>query len=48
MTFSEYIIRERSKTFYTMSLVDISKSNTTLEEWFPELYYDYCLLKDLL
>jgi len=44
MTFSEFIISERSRFFYTESLKDISKSNSTLEEWFSDMYYDWCLL----
>tara|TARA_R110000822_G_scaffold165647_2_gene306129 strand:+ start:114 stop:329 length:216 start_codon:yes stop_codon:yes gene_type:complete len=46
MTFSEYIIKERSEFFYLESLKDIIKSNSkkTLEEWFSDMYYDYKLL----
>ncbi len=46
MTFSEYIIKERSRFFYFESLKDMVKSNTklTLEEWFSDLYIDYEIL----
>ena len=44
MTFSNYVIKERSKKFYTMSLIDISKCNSTLEEWFSDMYGDYKIL----
>lgn len=44
MTFSEYIIKERSETFYLTSLIDIAKCKSTLEEWFKDMYYDWCLL----
>ena len=45
MTFSEYIISERSENFYYISLSDISKlRNITLEEWFSDMYYDWNLL----
>ena len=46
MTFSEYIIKERSEFFYFESLKDIIKSNSknTLEEWFSDMYCDYKLL----
>lgn len=43
MTFSEYIIQERSKKFYNDSLEQIKKCNSTLEEWFPDMYYDWKL-----
>jgi len=43
MTFSEYIIKQRSEFFYFESLKDIIKSNSkkTLEEWFSDMHYDY-------
>ena len=41
MTFSEYIISIKSKTFYTTSLGDIIKCNSTLEEWFSQEYDEY-------
>jgi len=44
MTFSEYIISERSKNFYLISLKDIIKYNSTLEEWFSDMYYDWNIL----
>jgi hypothetical protein len=44
MTFSEYIIQERSKEFYLISLGDIIKQKTTLEEWFSDMYLDYKIL----
>ena len=44
MTFSDYIIQERSEKFYFTSLMDMAKCNTTLEDWFPEMYADWKLL----
>lgn len=46
ITFSEYIINQRSKNFYLISLGQIIMCNMTLEEWFPEMYYEYKLLKN--
>lgn len=49
MTFSEYIIQERSKKFYFTSLQDMVRSNTnlTLEEWFSDLYTEYKIINSL-
>lgn len=44
MTFSQYIISERSKNFYTISLGQIAMCNSTLEEWFSDMYYDWTFL----
>lgn len=44
MTFSEYIIQERSKNFYYTSLQDMIKYRTTLEKWFSDLYEEYKIL----
>ena len=44
MTFSEYIISERSEIFYWTSLEQIVKCKSTLEEWFLEMYYDWNIL----
>jgi len=46
MTFSEYIIQERSINFYLISLKDMCKfnANMTLEDWFSDMYYDYKIL----
>lgn len=44
MTFSEYIINQYSKNFYIISLEHIVKCNSTLEEWFSSMYYDWNLL----
>lgn len=44
MTFSEFIISEKGKEFYLISLEQISQSNSTLEKWFKDLYYDWNLL----
>ena len=45
MTFSEYIIKERSKNFYFMVCGDISKfKNITIEEYLDNIYHEYCLL----
>ena len=44
MTFSEYIISERSENFYLISLGQIVKCKSTLEEWFSSMYYDWNLL----
>jgi len=44
MTFSEFIIKERSKEFYIISLSDIVKCSSTIEDYFKDLYFDYQLL----
>lgn len=44
MTFSEYIIKERSEEFYFTSLKDMLKCRTTLEEWFSDMYNEYKIL----
>jgi len=44
MTFSEYIINERSKKYYLTSLQQIAKCNSTLEEWFSDMYYEWNLV----
>lgn len=46
LTFSEYVIQERSENFYFMSLADMVKCNSklTLEEWFSNMYLDYEIL----
>ena len=44
MTFSEYIINQRSKKFYLISLQQIAICKSTLEEWFPNMYYDWNFL----
>ncbi len=46
MTFSEYIIKQRSELFYFESLKDMVKCNTklTLEEWFSNLYTEYKIM----
>ena len=46
MTFSEYIIQERSEYFLFTSMTDMVKYNQdiTLEKWFSDIYYDYKLL----
>jgi len=44
MTFSEYIIKERSENFYFLSLIDMLKTKTTLEDWFSDLYFEYKIL----
>ncbi len=43
MTFVDYIIKERSRKFLSISLMDMEKSNYegTLEEWFSDMYIDY-------
>ena len=48
MTFEEYIIQERGQEFYDISKLDMSKSIVphTLEQWFPDMYYDYKMLYD--
>jgi hypothetical protein len=40
-TFSEYIIQKRSKNFYFVSLGQMTRCKTTLEEWFRDMYTDY-------
>jgi len=47
MTFSEYIIKERSEEFYFTSLQDMLKCRTTLEKWFSNMYYDYKIISNL-
>lgn len=47
MTFSDFIIKRYSKFFYTESLKDISKANSTLEKWFRNLYEEYKNLNEL-
>jgi len=44
MTFSEYIIQERSEEFYFVSLGQMSKFRTTIEVWFENMYLDYKIL----
>ena len=44
MTFSEYIIQERSEEFYFISLEQMIKCRTTLEDWFKDLYTEYKIL----
>ena len=45
-TFVDYIIKERSRKFLSISLMDMEKSNYkgTLEEWFSDMYIDYTIL----
>ena len=47
MTFVDYIIKERSRKFLSISLMDIEKSNYkgTLEEWFSDMYTVYKIIK---
>ena len=46
MTFVDYIIKERSRKFLSISLMDMEKSNYkgTLEEWFSDMYTEYKIL----
>ena len=46
MKFVDYIIKERSRNFLAMALMDMEKSNYkgTLEELFSFMYFDYKLL----
>ena len=48
MTFVDYIIKERSRRFLSISLMDMDRSNYkgTLEEWFSDMYTDYKILTD--
>ena len=43
MTFVDYIIKETSRKFLSISLIYMEKSNYkgTLEEWFSDMYIDY-------
>tara|TARA_R110002020_G_C15809001_1_gene731973 strand:- start:283 stop:456 length:174 start_codon:yes stop_codon:yes gene_type:complete len=43
MTFVDYIIKERSRKFLSISLMDMEKSNYkgALEEWFSDMYTEY-------
>tara|TARA_R110001583_G_scaffold8435_1_gene40258 strand:+ start:1981 stop:2148 length:168 start_codon:yes stop_codon:yes gene_type:complete len=46
MTFVDYIIKERSRKFLSISLMDMEKSNYNgvLEEWFSDMYTEYTIL----
>ena len=46
MTFVDYIIKERSRKFLSISLMDMEKSNYkgTLEEWFSDMYTEYKII----
>ena len=46
MTFVDYIIKERSRKFLSISLMDMEKSNYkgTLEEWFSDMYTVYKII----
>jgi hypothetical protein len=46
MTFVDYIIKERSRRFLSISLMDMEKSNYKggLEEWFSNMYIEYIIL----
>ena len=46
MTFVDYIIKERSRKFLSISLMDMEKSNYkgALEEWFSDMYTEYTIL----
>ena len=46
MTFVDYIIKERSRKFLSISLMDMEKSNYkgVLEEWFSDMYTEYTIL----
>ena len=48
MTFVDYIIKERSRRFLSISLMDMDRSNYkgTLEEWFSDMYTEYKILID--
>jgi len=48
MTFVDYIIKERSRVFLSISLMDMDRSNYkgTLEEWFSDMYTEYKILID--
>lgn len=48
MTFVDYIIKERSRRFLSISLMDMDRSNYkgTLEEWFSNMYAEYKILID--
>ena len=46
MTFVDYIIKERSRRFLSISLMDMGRCNYkgTLEEWFSDMYIEYKFL----
>ncbi len=46
MTFIDYIVKERSRRFLSISLMDMEKCNYkgTLEEWFSDMYAEYTIL----
>jgi hypothetical protein len=46
MTFSEYVIQERSENFYFISLEQMSRYKITIEKWFDNLYQEYLILND--
>ena len=48
MTFVDYIIKERSRRFLSISLMDMDRSSYkgTLEEWFSDMYIEYKILTD--
>ncbi len=47
ITFSEFIIKERSLNFYNNSLLQMYKCKSTIEDWFSDLYFDYCVLYNI-
>lgn len=46
MTFVDYIIKERSRRFLSISLMDMYRCNYkgTLEEWFYDMYIEYKII----
>jgi len=46
MTLVDYIIKERSRGFLSISLMDMDRCNFkgTLEEWFSDMHTEYKLL----
>lgn len=48
MTFSQYIISVRTRKFYLNALVQIAKCDSTVEEWFKDLYEEYQLIQKLV
>jgi hypothetical protein len=41
LTFSDYVIGERSRKFYDLSLQDAIKAGSTLEAHLPDMYYEW-------
>lgn len=47
MTFSEYIIEQRSESFYFTSVKNMANARMTLEDWFSDLYTEYKIIYNI-